>query len=158
MSTPDPQAVVIRPGKATDAGNLVRLITEAYTDKVRPFPEANPHRCLLWVTEVLTSGYVLVAEKSRRMVGSIAVVNHRFPWSEVPFIRVEWFCVVGKFRRGATADGLVKALHLFADKNGAPITGTVHSVEDAALLDRLAKMKGYTYTGGAFIRAPAGES
>lgn len=151
------QAIVIRPGRPTDAGNLVRLLSEAYTDKVSPFPEANPSKCLLWVTDVLTSGYVLVAEKSRRMVGSIAVVNHTFPWSDVPFVRVEWFCVNGKFRRGGTADALLTALHLFADKSGAPVVGAVQSVEDTALFDRFSGMKGYTYTGGLFIRA-AGES
>lgn len=150
------QSIIIRPGRPTDAGNLVRLVSEAYTDKVS-LPEASPHRCLLWVTEVLTNGYVLVAEKSRRMVGSIAVSNYLFPWSEVPYIRVEWFCVNGKFRRGGTAEALVKALHLFADKNGAPIVAAVQSAEDTALYDRLAGMKGYTYTGGMFIR-PAGES
>lgn len=141
-----------RPAQPIDTANLIRLLNEAYTDQGGVYPKADQHMLLAWVAEVLRTGYTVVIEKSGRIIGTLALIPFQYPWSPEWFLNMEWFYVQRRFRRNSAADALLLAAHAFADEKGASIVGGISSAKDATLKDRLMTMRGYTYTGGQFIR------
>jgi N-acetylglutamate synthase-like GNAT family acetyltransferase len=152
MKTSESQTITIRKAKAYDVSNLCRLLEQAYSDAEGMYPEPDQYMVINWVTGILSEGYCVVAEKAGRIIGSVAVTNYRFPWSPKWFIYVDWMYVSVGFREGGVFDGLLTAIHAYADERQAPIFGGISSGKAAALKDRLMRMKGYHYLGGQFMR------
>lgn len=150
--------ITVRRAKPFDASNLCRLLDQAYEDSGGGvYPEVDQRSMLAWVADVLSRGYVIVAEKSGRIVGSIALCDFQFPWNPRWYLSMEWFYVSPAFRENGTADALIKAAHAFADTGkpgGISILAGLTSAKHAAVKDRLMRMKGYTYMGGTFMRKP----
>ncbi len=146
------QKVTIRPAKPYDVSNLCRLLEQAVWDGEGLYPEPDQHRAINWVTGILNDGFVVVAEKSGRLIGTIALTNYQFPWAQKWYLYVDWLFVSKSFREGGVFDGLMKVVHAYADERGAPIFGGITSGRDARLKDRMMQMKGYAYLGGQFIR------
>ncbi len=144
--------VTIKQAKPYDVSNICRLLEQAVHDNEGLYPEPDQHMAIQWVTSILNEGYVVVAEKSGRLVGSVAVTNYRFPWSLKWYLYVDWMFVSRKFREGGVFDGLMTAIHAYADERKAPIYGGISSGRDARLKDRLMRMNHYQYLGGQFIR------
>jgi predicted N-acetyltransferase YhbS len=156
-----PGKILIRKAKPLDAVKIVRLLWQAYEEDGNLYPEPTEVLALNWVVGMLNEGHVIVAEKEGRLVGSVAVSNYRFPWSEKWYLYVDWLFVSKGFREGGVFEGLMKSVHDFADSQGdrgAPIFGGISSGKDARLKDRLLQMKGYHYLGGQFIRQEAGSN
>lgn len=145
-------SITIRQAKPYDASNICRLLEQMATSDDGLYPDPDQHMVIAWVTSILNEGYVVVAEKSGRLVGTVAVTNFVFPWSPKRYLYVDWMYVSRKFRDGGVFDGIMTGLHAYADKLNAPIFGGISSGRDARLKDRLMQMKGYTYLGGQFIR------
>lgn len=144
--------ITIRPAKPLDTSNLVRLLTAAH-DESGSYPPVDQHMGLNWITGTLNEGYVIVADVSGRLVGTLALTNFNFPWSPEQYMYLEWLFVQKKFRKGGAFDALIKACHAFADQNDAPILAGVSSGDkDVFLKDRLFQQQGYHYIGGDFIR------
>jgi len=144
--------IKIRQAKPLDTSNLVRLLTAAH-DESGAYPSVDQHMGLNWVTDTLTNGYVIVADVSGRLVGTLALTNFNFPWSPEQFMYLEWLFVQKKFRKGGAFDALIKGCHAFADSHDAPILAGVSAGDkDVFLKDRLFQMEGYRYIGGDFIR------
>ena len=144
-----------RPAKPTDAVNLFRLLTEAYTtDDGDVYPQIDEERMLRWITESLCHeyGYVVVIENIGRIVGSLALIPVQYRWSAEWFLNTEWFYVQRRYRKNASTLALLYAAHAFADEHGASIVSEVSSAKDATLKDRLMQTRGYVYMGGTFIR------
>ena len=150
----DQGKIVIRPAKPYDATKLCYLLERAYLDQDDVYPPIDQARMLAWVTRLLSDGYVLVADKGGRIVGSLALANWQFQWSVVWYAVIEWFFVDKSFRVNGTADGLLRAAHMFADERQVPIVGGISAARDAKVKDRLMRIKGYTYLGGQFLRTP----
>ncbi len=148
------QQIKIRQAQPLDVSNIVRLLEHAITDDEGAYPEPDYYMAINWVTSILIDGYVIVAEKSGRLIGSVAVTNYKFPWSQRWFLYVDWLFVSRSFRQGGVFEALMSALHGYADDRGAPIWGGISSGRDARLKDRLMTMNGYRYLGGQFIREP----
>lgn len=148
--------IIVKQAKPLDAVKIARLLYQAYDEQEGMYPEPNELMVLNWVTGLLNEGYVLIAEKENRVIGSVAVSNYRFPWSEKWYIYVDWLFISRSFREGGVFDALMKAVHAFADEKKAPIFGGVSSGKDARLKDRMMQMKGYHYLGGQFMRLEAG--
>lgn len=142
--------IKIRQAGPFDVSNLMRLLDQSIKDNAYPDPDY--HMALNWITSIINEGYVLVAEKSGRLIGTVAVTNFKFPWSQRWFLYVDWLYVSRAFREGGVFDAMMKALHAYADEKSAPIFGGVSSGTDARLKDRLMGMSGYQYVGGQFIR------
>lgn len=147
--------ITIRPATAYDATRICRLLEHAIKDHEGYFPPNDEARTMNWVLSVLNEGYVVLAERSGRVIGSVAVTNYQFPWSPQWFLYTDWMFVQQAFREGGVFEALMKAIHAFADDKGAPVFGGIQSGKDARLKDRLLQMNGYGYLGGQFIREPA---
>lgn len=145
--------IVVRKAKAVDASNLYRLLDEAHDDNPL-YPVKDPNLGLQWIANTLSSGYVIVADVSGRLVGSLALTNYQFPFSPQWFMYLEWLYVQKRFRADGTFDALMAAAQAFADEHKAPIlAGVSVSGTDVFMKDRLLQMKGFTYIGGVFIRS-----
>jgi predicted N-acetyltransferase YhbS len=149
--------IVIRKAKPLDAVKIVRLLLPAYEEMGGYYPEPNELLTLNWITGLLNEGHVIVAEKEGRVIGSVALSNYRFPWSEKYYLYVDWLFVSRAFRAEGVFEALMQVVHTFADDQDAPIYGGISAGKDARLKDRLMQMKGYTYLGGQFMRLEAGK-
>lgn len=145
--------IKIRQAKPLDASNIYRLLVEAH-DEGGAYPPVDPYMGLNWVTRTLTSGYVIVADVSGRLVGSLALTNFQFPWAPQWYMYLEWLYVQKKFRKGGAFDALMKACHAHADEKDAPIMAGVSAADkDVFLKDKAFQYQGYVYIGGDFIRS-----
>lgn len=149
--------IKIRPAKPLDTSNLVRLLTAAH-DESGAYPPVDPAYGLNWITRTLTEGYVIVADVSGRLVGTLALTNFQFPWSPQYYLSLEWLFVQKKFRKGGSFEALIKACHAYADSKGAPLVAGVSAGDAKTLLkDKLFQQYGYEYMGGDFIRSAHGQ-
>jgi len=147
--------IKIRTAKPLDVSNLGRLLIEAQ-DEAGAYPEFDQTMGLNWITRTLTSGYVLVADVSGRLVGTLALTNYQFPWSPQWYMYLEWLYVQKKFRKAGAFNALIEACHMHADEHDAPLFAGVSSADkDVFLKDRAFQLQGYTYVGGDFIRSNA---
>lgn len=149
--------IKIRPARPLDTSNLMRLLTAAH-DEAGAYPPVDQQLGLNWVTRTLNEGYVIVADVSGRLVGTLALTNYQFPWSPKWYMYLEWLFVQKKFRRGGAFEALIKACHAHADLHNAPILAGVSSADAKVMLkDRLFAQHGYQYVGGDFIRSEHGQ-
>lgn len=146
------QQVTIRQAKPYDVSNLCRLLEQVWHDAEGEYPEPDQYRVINWVTSIINDGYVVVAEKSGRLVGTIALTNYQFPWSPKWYLYTDWMYVSKSFREGGVFDALLTAIHAYADERKAPIFGGIHSGKYPMLKDRLMQQRGYKYLGGQFLR------
>lgn len=148
--------VKIRPAKPLDTSNLMRLLTAAH-DEAGAYPPFDLQLGLNWVTRTLNEGYVIAADVSGRIVGTLALTSYNFPWSPQMYLYLEWLFVQRKFRRGGAFEALLQASHAFADAQELPILAGVSSADAKVFLkDKLFQQHGYTYMGGDFIRSAHG--
>lgn len=148
--------IKIRPAKPLDTSNLVRLLTAAH-DEAGAYPPVDQAYGLSWITQTLNEGYVVVADVSGRLVGTLALTNYQFPWSPQWYMYLEWLFVQRKFRKGGAFEALITACHAYADSKNAPIVAGVSSADARVFLkDKMFEQHGYTYMGGDFIRSAHG--
>ncbi len=147
--------IKIRPAKPLDVSNISRLLIEAH-ENAGAYPPVDHTVGINWVTRTLSEGYVLVADVSGRLVGTLALTNYQFPWSPKWYMYLEWLYVQEKFRKGGAFEALIQATHIHADDNDAPIIAGISSADvDVVLKDKLFEQHGYKYMGGDFIRSEA---
>jgi len=147
--------IKIRPARPLDASNIARLLIECH-DEGSAYPPVDHTVGINWITQTLSEGFVLVADVSGRLVGTLALTNYQFPWSPKWYMYLEWLYVQKKFRKGGAFEALMKATHAHADERDAPIVAGVSAADaDVFLKDRLFKQHGYQYLGGDFIRSEA---
>jgi hypothetical protein len=132
------------------------MLELAYHENEGLYPDPDPAMTAEWVTSTIINGFVIVAEKAGRIIGSVALTNYQFPWSPRWYLSMDWAYITRGFRGDGAFDALVKAASAFADERGAPIYAGVSSGKDSYMKDRLFQMKGYTYLGGQFLREPQG--
>lgn len=150
--------IKIRPAKPLDASNIARLLIDAH-DESGPgaYPPVDHTIGIQWITRTLTSGYVIVADVSGRLVGSLALTNYQFPWSPKWYLYLEWLYVQKKFRTSGGFEALMTACHAHADAMNAPIVAGISAADkDVFLKDKAFQQHGYTYLGGDFIRSEKG--
>ena len=145
--------IKIRPAKPLDSSNLYRLLVEAH-DEGGAYPPVDPYMGLNWITRTLNQGYVIVADVSGRLVGTLALTDYQFPWAPQRYMYLEWLYVQKKFRKGGSFEALITGAHAFADEHSYPIMAGVSSADrDVFLKDKAFQQHGYTYVGGDFIRS-----
>lgn len=144
--------VKIRQAKPLDASNIARLLIECHGEG-GAYPPVDHPTGLRWITQTLTDGYVLVADVSGRLVGSLALTNYQFPWSPKWYMYLEWLYVQRKFRKGGAFEALLTAVHAHADQHNAPIVAGINAADATVFLkDKAFQQHGYNYMGGTFLR------
>lgn len=148
--------IKIRQAKPLDASNIARLLIECHGEG-GAYPPVDHPTGLQWITQTLTEGYVLVADVSGRLVGSLALTNYQFPWSPKWYMYLEWLYIQKRFRKGGAFDALLAATHAYADAQDAPIVAGINAADASVLLkDKAFQQHGYQYMGGTFLREEHG--
>jgi predicted N-acetyltransferase YhbS len=149
--------IKIRQAKPLDTSNIARLLIEAHGEAgTGAYPPVDHSVGIQWITRTLSEGYVLVADVSGRLVGSLALTNYQFPWSPKWYMYMEWLYVQKKFRSAGAFDALIKACHAHADEKDAPLVAGIGAGDkDVFLKDKALEHHGYIYCGGEFIRSEA---
>lgn len=128
----DPRTIIIRRASPLDASNVIRLVDQT--------PGANEARLMHWTIEVISRGFVAVADVDRRIVGSVGVMTVTAPFQSAPHLETVWFAVVPAFVRRGTGDTLLEAAEQFADGRGLPL---VVKTGDQDLITKLCADRGY---------------
>lgn len=149
--------IKIRPAKPLDVSNIARLLIEAHGEgNTSAYPPVDQTIGINWIARTLSEGYVLVADVSGRLVGTLALTNYQFPWSLKWYMYLEWLYVQKTYREGGAFEALLKATHAHVDEKDAPLLAGISSADkDVLLKDKLFEQHGYTYLGGDFIRSEA---
>ena len=145
--------VKIRPARPLDTSNIARLLIECH-EGGSAYPPVDHTVGINWITQTLANGFVVVADVSGRLVGSLALTNYQFPWSPEWYMYLEWLYVQRKFRKGGAFEALMTAAHAYADENDAPLLAGVSAGDARVMLkDKMFEQHGYQYIGGDFIRS-----
>ncbi|MES1955798.1 GNAT family N-acetyltransferase [Salinisphaera hydrothermalis] len=154
------KVIRIRKAQQSDAVALYRLLEEAYSDRGVDYSPIDENRLMCWITTTIADGEVWVADRSGRVIGSIALIDFQFPWSANWVLINSWLYVLRNFRARGTGKKLMEAVFASADdKGGAPLVIGTHSGRDTDWKDEfIGGFGGVTYCGGTFFRPPYGQS
>lgn len=148
-------AVTIRPATALDASRLVRLLHEGWSEgaaaRLGAFDE---NRVLEYITRTLKHCFAIVAERSGRIVGSIAIAPAHLPMIAEPVMVEAWFACVPAWRDKGVPGELLAAAERFCEQQGlALVIG--NCLASPAALDRATVARaGYAPLRQAVIRVP----
>lgn len=152
----DKITVSIRRATPLDTVNLVRLLKECW-DELREIQvsRVDDYYAISHVNETVQKGFVLVADVSGRLVGSIAVRPCREEWSRPTdwYLNEVWWYTTPRFRdRGVALQLLLEAEKLSDDKQ-LPLYMCLNSLNPE--VDTLFTARSsYRRTGGNFMRFP----
>jgi len=116
---------VIRRATAPDVVNLYRLVSKQ--DDFSMLGQPDEARALAFVLDLINNGYVVVAENSGRLVGSIGFAVHQPPPAFKWVLDGEWFFIVPSYRDSGVGADLLDAAIQAADKHSAPIRMTLNA-------------------------------
>lgn len=146
-----PKQIKYRQATPYDTVNIAKLVMQGLEESGTDWPSIEEHRVVPWVTWMINQGWVVVADLSGRIVGSIALETFSFPWSSQPFLRNSWFYVAPKFRAHGTAEQLIKLARDYARGKNMRLYCGIIDTTDAELKDRFHRISGFSYMGGNFI-------
>lgn len=154
MSQAATRSAEVRPATAMDSVNIVRLIKDGWKDTPAAQVSAfNEHTMLEYVTKTIGHAFSLVVDLHGRVLGSIALVPIRMPWSKEAVMAEAWFAVQRQQRDRGIPEQLLDVCDAFLDKNDWPVMfGTnviVPGDFNAILLKR-----GYEAVRSSYLRLP----
>lgn len=146
---------IIRPSSPMDSVNIVRLLKAGYKESsIRRVSDLSEQMLLEYVTQTTKHAFSMVADMSGRVLGALALVPIRMPWTQSQMMAEAWFGVAEQFRSKDVAEQLLRAMDRFLDMNGLTcITGTNALVPTE--LDRFLEARaGYQPLRRTFLRLP----
>ncbi len=146
--------IEIRPGRALDACNIVRLFQHFQAESTIIYPPVNDLDALRWVIDVMSTGDLIVAETDAgRIVGAIGLVPRQWEWNaESWYMRASFYQVLAQFRKGGTGKALLDGAHAIAkSRNVQMVVGVMTADENVDKKERFFGMNGMHYCGGNFV-------
>ena len=121
----------IRKAVPSDVVNLYRLVSTQ--DDLFAFGRPDEARALAFVLDLITRGYVVVAEHSGRLVGTIGFALYPPSISKDPVMDCEWFCVVPSYRDADVGSQLLDPVMKTADNYKAQVR--LRASESSGVID-----------------------
>lgn len=156
--------IVITRARRSDTKRIARLLEQWMETTAISWPEPVPEHLEEWVLGVIDAGYVVIAEKSGRLVGCAGVMPSYMPWNIdhavlrdafffVPRSRSEDHDRAGRAARRVpgVANALITALKRHAEQVGMPLMMAIISGTDTEKLDRWYGIHGGQYAGGIYV-------
>lgn len=154
FSTSSSQAttIVIRNAGPRDASNVVRLLMEWHDSIGIEYPQPIEGDVLKWVVAIMTNGYVIVAERAGRLIGTIGVQPTPLPFNmKEVVLRDQFFYVTKAHRDGGVANALMKKVQAWAAIGRIPLIMNIISGLNTEKLDRYYQIQGGIYAGGTLV-------
>lgn len=154
-TAPAPRQITIRPAHVRDVSPLYDLLIRYFDDLALLYPGPVPGPTMAWGLTIIIKGGVVVAEENGVLIGSVGLEIGQYPWApSVSYLNGCWFYVAPEYRRGGTADRLMKAAKEIAAKNNMGLRlDSVWGVENE-LQDRYRARHGFRYVGGNHVWFP----
>lgn len=146
--------ILYRTATSYDIVKIGRLIEDAHKQSGAPYPPIHLPTMMDWINRVIATGFVVVADLSGRVVGSLGMEPFRYGWAAEPCLTNAWFYVDPVYRKRGTAAQLMGLAKSFADKHNSFAVIGIQDIVDAELKDEFLKMQGWKYGGGLFLRWP----
>ena len=141
--------IKIRTANAKDASNIVRLLFDWFSETDLGWPEPDDVDMLSWVSEVMRTGRIFVAERSGRLIGVVGVQQQPFKWNRSAwYFGDAFFFVTPAYRRGGVANALMKAVQTHAASHGLPLVMGIITGRNTDVLERWYRIQGGEYAGG----------
>ncbi len=148
-------AVSIRPATALDASRLVRLLHEGWSEGAAArLGQFDENRVLEYITRTLKHCFAILAERSGRIVGSIAIAPAHLPMIAEPVMVEAWFACVPAWRDKGVPGELLAAAERFCDSQCLALAIGTNFTAPAALDRALAGRAGYAPLRASLIRVP----
>lgn len=148
----------IRPATASDVVNITRLLKSAWADGPMQVLRVNEAKAIRWVMDSIDGAFILVADLTGRLFGTIAFVPVQPAWSDDWLMSRLWFYARPQLRtREKVLNDLLVAAETFMDQKRMVMR---LDLDTDALMPRgfssgLADRHGYTQIGtGALLRLP----
>lgn len=154
MTQPATRSADVRPATAMDSVNIVRLIKDGWKDtpaaQVSVF---NEHNMLEYVTKTIGHSFSLVVDLHGRVLGSVALVPIRMPWSKDAVMAEAWFAVQRQQRDRGIPEALLDVCDGFLDKNDWPVLWGTNAIVPSDFNAILVK-RGYETLRSSYLRMP----
>lgn len=154
MTQPAMRSADVRPATAMDSVNIVRLIKDGWKDtpaaQVSVF---NEHNMLEYVTKTIGHSFSLVVDLHGRVLGSVALVPIRMPWSKDAVMAEAWFAVQRQQRDRGIPEALLDVCDGFLDKNDWPVLWGTNAIVPSDFNAILVK-RGYETLRSSYLRMP----
>jgi N-acetylglutamate synthase-like GNAT family acetyltransferase len=152
----DKNLVTVRPAQTLDAVNIVKLLRSAWQEIQNTQGVAlSEERALGYVNNMIRDHFVVVAEVSGRVIGSIALQPMQYPWSEQWFMGEMWFFVVHTHRERITTRLLLKEAERLLDAKQMSAIFRSEVPDDQDDFTRILHTReGYRHVGGVYVRMP----
>lgn len=116
------------------------------------YPQPVEDDVLKWVVAIMTNGYVIVAERAGRLIGTIGVQPAPLPFNmKEVVLRDQFFYVTKAHRDGGVANALMKKVQTWAAMGRIPLVMNIISGLNTEKLDRFYKIQGGVYAGGTLV-------
>lgn len=147
--------IVIRAAVPRDATALYDVLIRYFEELALFYPGPVEGPTMAWGLSVLVKGGVIVATENDQIIGSVGMEMGQYPWAPaVNYLNGVWFYVAPEYRRGGTAERLMKAAKDIAERNKMALRlDNVWGVE-VELQDRWRKQHGFKYVGGNHVWFP----
>lgn len=157
MSEKLPVQLIVRPAKPMDTVNIVRLLSLSWSrSPVAQISPVDEKRAFEYVCAMLPQAFMLVAEVSGRIIGSICIAPMQHPWSTAQFMGQVWFVNNGSIHSKRASEEMLNYVRDFLDAQEQPALFRMNEV-DHQLIGNMAKRfeRGEFCSLGAFyIRWP----
>lgn len=156
--------ILITQAKQQDAHRVARMLLDWIEVSEIPWPPAALPAVTEWVEDTILGGYVVIAEKSGRLLGTAGIRKTFLPWNPETPVFSDVFFFVPKTRgddperiaRAArrvpgVANALMDALKMYCARRETPLVMAIICGADADKVDRWYQIKGGRYAGGTYV-------
>ncbi len=136
-----------------DAVNIVRLLKQGWSEQLRLEPaRVNDAKALRYVLQHVEQSFVVVADLSGRLVGTLAVRPTEEQFSDDWYIEREWFYVVPSFHE--TPHRLLVEVEQYSEELELPLRMSAHSFSPERFDLLMSGRRRYVPMGSTFFRVP----
>ena len=141
--------VTIRHAKEDDQVRIVRLLQDWIDSASLDLPPPIEEDLAVWVGMVLTTGWVLVAEKSGRLVGVVGLQSNAAPWNVThEFIQSVFFYVPKAHHKTGVSEALSDGARALAGAHERPLVlSVIGNTNSPAATVSAYKTQGFLYSG-----------
>lgn len=150
---------IVRPATAMDSVNIVRLIRSGFEETaVHGVAPMNDQALVEYVTTTLRHCFCVVCEMDGRILGALALVPIKIPWSPLFLMAEAWFAVKAEQRAKGVPEQLLDASERFLDQNKLTVVMGTQIFTSGVFNEVLGRRAGMKPSRMSYVREPQGKA
>ena len=152
MSIADKKEVIVRKANILDISAIIPILhawtlESPYSEYGRVSPSTG-----VWVAKMIKNHLFLVAEYNDKIIGSVGIREHTYPWDDTTTIlNVDFIMVLQEYRETGAAMKLIDAIKDISKIACMPIQMGINHGIDVEKKDRFMSICGFVFTGGNYL-------